>query len=80
MFDNLNKLTKELVVRGIYSIFELEEKIEDYVYVMVTSDNGGFLLKHDGKGKPISNLSSIKLGKIITINDVSLPDAVLVNN
>lgn len=80
MFDKLNKLTKELVVRGIYSIFELEEKIEDYTYIMVTSDNGGFLLNEDGKGKPISTLSSVKLGKIITINDVSLPDAVVVNN
>lgn len=80
MFDKLNKITKELVVRGIYSIFELEEKIEDYKYIMITSDNGGFLLNEDGKGKPITNLSLLKLGKIITINDIDLPDAVVVEN
>jgi hypothetical protein len=80
MFNNLNKFTKELVVRGIYSIFELEEKIDGYIYIMITSENSGFLLNEDGKGKPVSNLSSIKLGKIITINDVSLPDSVVVHN
>lgn len=80
MFNNLNKFTKELVVRGIYSIFELEEKVENFNYIMITSENSGFLLDEEGKGKPISNLSSVKLGKIITVNDVSLPDSVLVSN
>lgn len=80
MFKNLNKITKELIVRGIYSVFELEEKIDGYNYIMITSDNAGFLLDEKGKGKPLANLSNIQLGKIITVNDVSLPDSVKVDN
>jgi hypothetical protein len=77
---NLNNFTKELIVRGVYSLFELYENIEEFSYVLVTSNNSGFLIDEFGKFKPISNLDSIKLGKIITINDITILDSVLVDN
>jgi hypothetical protein len=81
MFENLNKFTKELVVRGVYSLFELEDKIENYSYILITSNNSGFLLSDLGNEiKPISNLEKVKLGKIITINDISIPGSVIVEN
>jgi len=81
MFSKLPKEIKELVVRGVYSLFELKEPYDGYSFVLVKSDDTGLLLTDDGlKPKPISNLEYLKLGKLITINDVSIPDSVIVNN
>lgn len=81
MFTKLPREVKELVVRGVYSLFELQEPFEGYSFVLVRSDDTGLLLNDDGlKPKSISNLDPLKLGKLVTINDVTIPDSVVVNN
>lgn len=81
MFKKLPYEMKELVVRGVYSVFELKVPYEGYNFILIKSDDSGILLNEEGlRPKVITSLANIELGKVITINDVSVTDSVVVNN
>ena len=76
----MSKNVKELVVRGIYSFFELAEARDGYSFILIKSDNNGVLFGDGLKPKLINNLDQVKLGRLLTVNDVTLPDSVVVDN
>ncbi len=81
MFSKLPKEVKELVVRGVYSLFELKNPIDGFNFILIKSDDTGLLLNKDGNNvKAVTNVDTIELGKMLTFNDISVPDSVAAHN
>lgn len=82
MFEKMPKFTKEMIVRGIYSLFELKQPLDGFKIVLITSNDDAFLMNENGDKGPRVDTKKISLGKIITINDseIVIPDSVKIYN
>jgi hypothetical protein len=76
----LSKYQKELVVIGVYSLFESKQPFHGYSHVLINNDDSGILVDNIMDNKKIENLDFLILVKIVTINDHCLIDSIEVQN